>query len=207
MTYLYDHMLGWSKDDERTLELTNYYADKAIEINPNLPNVYWVKGFADIFNHNYQQSLLYAQKAIDLSPNFADGYGLLATTLNYEGKPEEAEKFMLKAMQLNPKHPAIYNVIYGEILFNKGDFRGAIRELSSALESNPESEESRIWLAAAYGQTGNIDEASWQLEQLQFNGRDVSLSHLKSVIPFKDPKQRQVFIDGLSKAGLSEDAP
>lgn len=202
LTYVYDHLHGWSNNDELSLQKAQEYADKAIAIDPGLPQVYWVKGFADIFQRDYQQSLRHAQKSIDISPNFADGYGLLATTLNYAGNPNEADKVMRKAMQLNPKHPAIYKVIYGEILFNKRDYNGAIKYFNEALDMNPDIEESRIWLAAAYANIGDIEEASWQLEQMRMNGRELSLQRLENVIPYKDPEQRKYFIDGLYKAGV-----
>ena len=204
LTYVYDHYLGWSDDDAEALVKAHEYADKAIEIDPDLPQVYWVKSFADIFTRDYQQSLKYAQHAIDLDPSFADGYGLLATTLNYAGNPKEADKMMRKAMQLNPKYPAIYNVIHGEIYFNMRDYKKAIENFSHALDVNPESEESRIWLAAAYANTGDIDEASWQLEQIRMNGGNLSLQRIESVIPFKDPGQRKLFIDSLFRAGLKK---
>lgn len=204
LTYVYDYLHGWTDNDELALQKAHEYADKAISLHPSLPQVYWVKGFAEIFKKNYQQAIDYAQKSIDLSPNYADGYGLLANTLNYAGKAEEAGEVMSKAMQLNPRHPAIYKVIYGEILFNRGDYKGAIKYLSEALNSNPEIEESRIWLAAAYANAGNIEEASWQLEQVKVSGRELSLQRLEKVIPFKDPEQRKVFIDGLYKAGIAD---
>ncbi len=204
LTYIYDHYLGWSDDDAEALQKAHEYADKAIEIDPALPQVYWVKSFAEIFTRDYQQSLKHAQHAIDLDPSFADGYGLLATTLNYAGNPKEADKMMRKAMQLNPKYPAIYNVIHGEIYFNMHDYDKAIANFTHALEVNPESEESRIWLAAAYANIGDIDEASWQLEQIRMSGDNLSLQRIERVIPFKDPGQRKAFIDSLYRAGLKE---
>ncbi len=204
LTYIYDHMLGWTDGSPTAIESAHRYADRAIAINPNLPQVYWVKGFADIFTGDYQQSLAHAQRALDLDPNFADAYGLLATTLNYAGKPDQADIEMRKAMQLDPKHPVIYNVIHGEIFFNKRDYASAIDNFRFALEANPESEESRLWLAAAYAHIGELDEASWQLEQIRMSGRDLSLGHFQDAIPFKDPEQRQHLIDGLFKAGLTE---
>lgn len=203
LTYIYDHLLGWSNDDASALFNAHKYADKAIAIDPDLPQVYWVKGFADIFRRDYQQSLKHAQHAIDLDPGFADGYGLLATTLNYAGKPKEADKVMRKAMRLNPKYPAIYDVIHGEIFFNMRDYENAIKRFTAALDVNPEIEESRIWLAAAYANVGDLEEASWQLEQVRMSGRDLSLQRIENVIPFKDPDQRKLFIDSLYKAGLN----
>jgi adenylate cyclase len=204
LTYIYDHMLGWSEDSEESLRMAHSYADQAIAIDPDLPQVYWVKGFADIFHKDYKQSLENAQKAIDLDPNFADGYGLLATTLNYAGRPDEADVEMRKAMQLNPMNPAIYKVIHGEIFFNKREYAKAIGNFSFALQTNPESEESRLWLAAAYAHVGETEEASWQLEQIRISGRELSLEHIENVIPFSDPTQRKHFIDGLYKAGLQK---
>ena len=204
LTYIYDHMHGWSDNDELALQKAHDYADKAISLDPDLPQVYWVKSFADIFRRDYQSSLELAQKSIELSPNFADGYAVLAVTLNYAGDPEQADEVMRKAMMLNPRHPAIYKVIYGEILFNKRDYQGAIEYFNKALDMNPEIEESRIWLAAAYANVGDIDEASWQLEQVRINGRELSLQRLEKVIPFKDPEQRKYFIDGLYKAGIDK---
>ncbi len=203
LTYVYDYMHGWTNDDEQALLKMHEYADKGIATDPQLPQVYWVKGFADIFTHDYQQSLKHAQTAIDLDPGFVDGYGLFATTLNYAGKPKQADKIMRKAMKLNPNYPAIYNVIHGEILFNMHDYKSAIENFTFALEANPESEEPRIWLAAAYAHSGNQEEANWQLEQLRMSGRNLSLQRLETVIPLNDPEQRKHFIDGLYKAGLT----
>ena len=202
LTYIFDHQNGWSDDDALALANAHKYADKAIALDPELPQVYWVKGFANIFSRNYKQSLKQAQHAIDLDPGFADGYGLLATTLNYAGKPKEADRVMRQAMQQNPKYPAIYNVIHGEIFFNMRDYEKAIENFTYALDVNPEIEESRIWLAAAYANIGELDEASWQLEQVRMSGGKLSLQRIESVIPFKDPEQRKSFIDSLYKAGL-----
>ncbi len=93
-------------------------------------------------------------------------------------------------------------VTYGEILFNKRDYKGAIKYFTEALNANPDREESRIWLAAAYANIGDIEEAKWQLEQVKINGGELSLKRLEKVISFKGPEQRKAFIDGLYKAGI-----
>jgi TolB-like protein/DNA-binding winged helix-turn-helix (wHTH) protein/Flp pilus assembly protein TadD len=202
LTYIYDHLLGWSNDPDTSLRLAHEYADRAISIDDGLPQVYWVKGFADIFSRDYQQAVVHAQHSIELDPSFADGYGLLATVLNYAGKAEQADVEMRKAMKLNPRYPAIYRTIHGEILFNMHDYDGAIENFRLALEANPESEEPRLWLAAALAHTGDLDEANWQLEQIEFSGSKLSLDYIEKVIPLRDPAQRKHLIDGLYKAGL-----
>ncbi|UCB54410.1 MAG: winged helix-turn-helix domain-containing protein [Thiotrichales bacterium] len=202
LTYIYDHMHGWSDESDQALQQAHVYADRAIAIDPELPQVHWVKGFADIFSRDYQKALRQAERSIELDPNFADGYGLLGNILNYAGKPRQAALEMQKAMRLNPRHPFIYKVIYGEILFNQRDYDNAIENFTLALDSNPEIEESRLWLAAALAHVGRVDDASWQLEQIRMAGSDLSLERIERVVPFKDPEQRKHLIDGLYKAGL-----
>ena len=202
LTYIYDHMHGWSDESDQALQRAHFYADRAIAIDPELPQVHWVKGFADIFSRDYQKALLQAERSIELDPNFADGFGLLGSILNYAGKPQQAALEMQKAMRLNPRHPFIYKVIYGEILFNQRDYDNAIENFTLALDSNPEIEESRLWLAAALAHVGRVDDASWQLEQIRMAGSDLSLERIERVVPFKDPEQRKHLIDGLYKAGL-----
>ena len=204
LTYLYDYMHGWSDESDGALQRAHIYADRAISIDPELPQVHWVKGYADIFSRNYQQAVMRAQKSIELNPNFADGYGLLGTTLNYAGNPKQAAVEMQTAMRLDPRHPSIYKVMYGEILFNQGDYPGAIDNFTAALESNPEIVESRLWLAASLAHSGRLDDASWQLEQIRAAGSDLSLERIEAVIPLKDPVQRKHLIDGLYKAGLTQ---
>ena len=138
-------------------------------------------------------------------PSFADGFGLLATVLNYACKAEQADVEMRKAMMLNPHYPAISRTIHGEILFNMHDYDSAIENFRFALDANPESEEPRLWLAAALAHTGDLDEASWELKQIMYNGSKLSLDYMdyiEKVVPLRDPAQRKHLIDGLYKAGL-----
>ncbi len=58
-------------------------------------------------------------------------------------------------------------------------------------------------LAASYGQTGRIDEAraAWQ-EVLRVNP-DYSQEHRRKVLPYKNPDDFEVIVNGLRK-GLPE---
>ena len=204
VTYIHDYLHGWTDESNQALQQAHTWADRAIELNPNLPQVHWVKSYAYIFSREHQASIREIEHAIELDPNYADAYALLATTLNYAGQPDQAELEMRKAMQLNPKHPAQYKVIFGEIFFNQRDYKNAIKNFQQALESNPEIQECRMWLAAALAYDGNIDEAEWQLEQIRTVSSELSLQRIESVIPFKDPLQTQHLVDGLHKAGLTQ---
>jgi tetratricopeptide (TPR) repeat protein len=205
ITYVYDYMHGWSETAEQSLEKANVYARKAVELDDRLPQVHWAMGLTEIFNRNYQQALLEAEKAINLDPNFADAHGQLATTLNYAGRPKEALVMMQQAMALNPRHPFVYQLIRGEIYFNLHDYEKAIGDFTDVLGKNPEAQEARLWLIAALGHVGRIEDAKWELDQVRVMDANLSLEHIEKSIPFKDPAQSKHLVDGLYKAGLGSE--
>jgi len=202
LTYAYEYLNGWSENPEQTLKKANQYAEKAVELDDKLPQVYWALGVIQSYSRQYKAALETARTALELDPNYADGYGLLATVLNYAGQPKKALDAMDKAMKLNPRHPAIYRIMRGEINFNLRDYESAVQDFTSALQRNPEAQEPRLWLAAAYVYSGRLADAEWQIKQQLFSNPELTLAGFEQVIPLNDPSQRKHLLDGLYRAGL-----
>ena len=202
LTYAYEYLNGWSEDPKQTIKKANEYANKAVQLDNNLSQVYWALGVIQSYSRNYKDALETSKKALALDPNYADGYGLLATVLNYAGKPKQALEAMAQAMRLNPRYPSIYRMMRGEMNFNAQNYNKAIDDFNFALESNPEVQEARLWLAAAYVYSGNIEDAQWQVDELLGLDSKLTLASFEEVIPLNDPIQRKHLIDGLHKAGL-----
>lgn len=204
LSYLYDYMHGWSENSEQSLQKASDFASRGIALNNKIPQVHWVKGYVDVYRREYQSALAEAELAISMAPNFADGYGLLATVLNFSGQPQRAAQEMEKAMRLNPRHPSIYKLMYGEMLFNLNDYDGAISHFQQVLLINPENEEARLWLVAALAHTGQIDDAQWELDMLRMAHHPLSLERIRRISPFRKIEQRDHLINGLRMAGLQE---
>jgi len=201
-TYAFEAMNGWTDDRPASLQQAERIATRAIGIQPVLPLAYYVRGLSYREQHEYVKALVEAQKAIEYDPNYANGYVLLATLLYYAGRPEEGLERIREAMQINPHHPYNYHFHLGQAYFVLHRYSEAIDAFNLGLASNPASERMRIWLAAALAQSGDIEAAKWEGEQIMMADTEFSLQRVSQAFPFKNPADTEHFLAGLRQAGL-----
>jgi TolB-like protein/DNA-binding winged helix-turn-helix (wHTH) protein/Flp pilus assembly protein TadD len=202
-THAFDVMNGWSDRRKISLERAHEVATKAIALQPELPLAYFVRGLAHREQGDYVKALVEAEKAIEQDPNYANAQVLLATLLYYAGRPEEGLERIEKAIQLNPHHPHNYTFHRGQAFYILGRYDEAIQAFRKGIASNPASERLHVWLAAALAQSGQIDNAEWEVEEVRIINPDFSLRHMQRTFPFKDPADREHFMQGLRLAGFS----
>ena len=70
--------------------------------------------------------------------------------------------------------------------------------------SAPETDASRVLLAATYGQMGRLDEAREQWREVIRVNPAYSVGHGRKVLPYKNPADLETVVDGLKKAGSVE---
>ena len=90
----------------------------------------------------------------------------------------------------------------GQAYFVLKRYDEAIAAFEKGLETRPRSQRIHIWLAAAYAQSGRIEDARWEVEQILLLDPGFDYKRLHEIFPFKDPKDRERFLDALRKAGL-----
>ena len=83
-------------------------------------------------------------------------------------------------------------------------YEEAIAAFKQGLSSNPSSERLRIWLAATYAQSSNLEDASWEIEQVLTENPSLRLYMLERAFPFSNPDDLDYFLEGLRKAGLQQ---
>jgi TolB-like protein/DNA-binding winged helix-turn-helix (wHTH) protein len=201
-TYAFEAMNGWSDNRSFALQQAGRIATRAIMIDPVLPLAYFVRGLSYREQHEYVMALVEAQKAIEYDPSYANAYVLLASLLYYAGRPEEGLERIQQAMQINPHHPYNYNFHLGQAYFVLHRYREAIDAFNNGLSSYPASERMRVWLAAALAQSGDIEEATWEGEQIMAANPDFTIQRMMQAFPFKNPSDMEHFIAGLRLAGL-----
>lgn len=203
-THVFDAMNGWSDKPEQSLGDANDSATKAISLQKALPVAYFVTGLAYRERGEYVKALVEAEKAIQYDPNYANAHVLLATLLYYAGRPQEGLERIQKAIQLNPHHPYNYSFHLGQAYYILRRYDEAIEAFKRGIESNPTSERLHVWLAAAYAQSGAIEEARWEATQVLTLNPGFSRVRIQKTFPFKNPADREHFLDGLRKAGLAQ---
>jgi adenylate cyclase len=105
---------------------------------------------------------------------------------------------------LNPIFPAVWLHFRAQALCQLGRYPEVVGLLKRRIIRNPETDASRVLLAACYGQTSMIEEAreAWR-EALRVNPA-YSLEQRRKVLPYKNPDDFERVVEGLRKAGLPE---
>ena len=85
-----------------------------------------------------------------------------------------------------------------------GRYETAVAVLKRRIIRKPDTDASRVLLAASYGQLGLIDEARSTWREVFRVNPNYSLEHRRKVLPYKNPADFERVVEGLRKAGLPE---
>jgi TolB-like protein/Tfp pilus assembly protein PilF len=204
LTYSREAIDGWTTQPSRSLELAAQHADRAAELDPSLPQVHFVTGQVRLFQRLHSEAVSAAERAIEADPNSADGFALLAWTLNYAGRPAKAMSALNMAMRLNPRPPASYLEILGEIYFVQGRYEDSASTFQQVLDVNPAYLRARLWNAAALVRAGASGLAGWEVDEALTASPNLTTARLAFAFPFKDPRTEELALHALRSAGLQE---
>jgi adenylate cyclase len=150
------------------------------------------------------QAVAELERALALNPNDADINADYGWTLACVGKPLEGVQIIQKAMRLNPYYPGWY-------LWNLGMAHYAARQYDEAAEAleafNEHTVQSRLFLAASYGQLGRSAEAKQQVAEALKLVPGYTLERAAAAEMYKHPADLEHYLDGLRKAGLNGERP
>lgn len=202
LTYFRDAIEAYAGVPQSSIRKASELANKAMALDPGLPQVYLVKSQIEMFKKNYPGSVAELRHALELRPSYADAYASLGWTLHFAGQLDQAKAAVEQAIRLNPVIPVPYHVVLGSVLYTKGQYREAVDLLEQGRDMNPEHYRLRLWLAAAYAQSRRLDDADWEVSELLALNPAPSLSALRQMFPFRDGAHLDHLIEGLRMAGM-----
>jgi len=131
----------------------------AAEKNPKSGMAHYELGLALIKTGQWEAALPEMQAAVVCTPNSAQLHFYAgAVHLRLKHIPEATAEFE-SSLKIDPDH-FLANLKYGEMLFREGDAAGALPKLSRASKVDPKSAEAHAFLADAYQQLGQAQNAS-----------------------------------------------
>jgi len=202
LTYAADYRNQWSGNGAAALDRAFDMARTAHQINPDVPETYWVLAYVHAQRREHEQALKYLETAVRLYPSFADGYALMGSINTFVGRPADSVPLIRTAMRLDPKSGYLYFLVLGRAYLFLGDLEQARVNLEEALRRNPEYLETHIYAAALHAAAGNKTSAAWEAEEIRalqpgFSGRRWVESY-----PMTDSAQKRKLMQALAEAGL-----
>jgi tetratricopeptide (TPR) repeat protein len=111
--------------------------NKALEISPDIADIYVYRGFAYHNLGQYDEALKDYNKALEFNPNFAVAYSSRGNVYHDLGQYAETLIDYTKALEINPDDADVYfnrGVVYSSLF----DFQEALKDYNKALEFNPD---------------------------------------------------------------------
>jgi adenylate cyclase len=210
MSHMLDWFSHWEKEGDDSLTESHRLAKMAVSLDDTDCYAQWSLGCTYLCGRRYRNSRFHLEKALDLNPNDVEARALYGLFLTYIGQPEEALAEYDQAKKVDPHHLTWLPWYYGFAFFTALRFNDAIEVLEPIEQP---ANEVRGILAASYALVGRLEDANLMLgsflraaedEMVDFPGRSAAvwMQIWHSVVPFKNDADREVWADGLRKAGL-----
>lgn len=202
ISQIYRYWRGFTDNPNETRDNALTLARKAVALDDQAPQIHWALGFIHLYRREYVRAAEAVNKSLDLAPNYADGHGLSAFIDTHIGEYERAIESVNKAISLNPYYSFEYPLTLGCAYYGLGRYAEAAVEFEKSLEHNALALLPRLFLAATYIRLDRLDDAQWEIEQLQVSAPEFTRAQLVRTIPIKDDSELNLFLNDLQLAGL-----
>ncbi len=210
MSHMLDWFSHWVKEGDASLTEAHRLAKKAVALDDTDSYAQWSLGCTYLCGRRYRNSRFHLAKVLELNPNDVEARALHGMFLTFIGQTDEALAEYEQAKKVDPHHLAWLPWYQGFTYFTALRFNEAI-EILEPIEQP--ANEVRGVPAASYALVGRLEEANLMLgsflraaedEMVDFPGRSAAawMQNWHSVVPYKNDADRQVWVDGLRKAGL-----
>jgi DNA-binding winged helix-turn-helix (wHTH) protein/TolB-like protein/Tfp pilus assembly protein PilF len=202
LSYAADFRNQWTSDGATVLQRAQAMARTALEIDPEIPEVYWVLAYVSTQKRHHEKAIGLLRKAVSLDQSFADAYALMGGIKTYVGRPDETLPLMRTAIRLNPDAGYLYFLLLGRAYFFLGDWEQSLINIGEALQRNPTNLEARIYLAAIREASGDHEEAAWERDEILALQPDFAIGAWLQTYPMTDRQQHAQLLAILQKLGL-----
>jgi adenylate cyclase len=185
-----------------TIERALSLAQRAVELDPNLPDARMVLAGILKWLHRRSESSAEYDRAFELNPNLADyRFGL---ALIHWGRTEEGMEYLKRIVRLDPFHPPACLTFLGNAYYQAGRYEEALENLRAAARRLPNFRPTYVWLAATAGQLGYDKDAREAAAIVLQRDPAFTIRHWLDLHQFAKQADADRLAEGLRKARLPE---
>jgi len=203
-SYMFTAHMGWM-EMATAMPVAERAARAAIRADDGDAWAHNALGHVHLFARRFEDSLAEFETALQLNPNFALAQGYYGLALGYCGRWQDADEAARRAIRLSPRDPyaPVYFGIAAYARFLGGDDAEAIRLAQEALRQRSDFVGAHRVLTAAAGMAGQTEIAHAALKELRRAQPNVSLAWIAEFIPVKLAPDRERYLEGFRRAGLT----
>jgi TolB-like protein len=196
--------MGWEKI-EAVAPIAERAAQSALLADSEDPWAHLALGGVYLFARRFDDSLAEFEMALTLNPNFSLAQGYYGLTLSYCGRWEDGSLAAGRALRLSPRDPfsAVYNGIASYAQFVGRNYREAMRLAREGIRLRGDFVGAHRVLTAAAGMAGQAEVAKAALQELRRVQLNISLDWIASQMPIKHEADREHYLQGFRRAGLT----
>ena len=187
-----------ARGDIELLKSAETYATQAITIRNDLADGYRELGVAKLLQGSIDESVEALELAETLSPHYADVIADHADTLVHFSRPDLALEKIQRAMELNPINPDSYLWTAAGASYCLGSFENALGYVDRMVDADLADRLS----AASWAMLGNDKKARFFVSRAREMNPDFDVDRWLAVVPLKEQWQKDIYREGLKKAGF-----
>jgi TolB-like protein/cytochrome c-type biogenesis protein CcmH/NrfG len=213
-TLVFEFLNGYYETEgDKRLRTAQQLLDRALQFEPRHLMALKAQAALRRAQGKLYDAIAAAEAVIMENPGEPWAYKEIGLSTLYLGRPEQALDWFAKADRIGPRDPGRWTWLdgRGHALILLGRNEEAIRALTGALDANPRNHYTHAFLAAAYAQLGDLDEARAALATYLQRRSDTRIStfrrHSPVPLALTSPEyrqQRERLDEGLRKAGMPE---
>ena len=194
----HDWRYRWSETPERSMDVAQLCAERAIELDPSDARAHAELGWVQLYRRERERALATYETALRHNPNDSEILSQLAIVHSYAGHPQEAEALLERAIQLEPDTPDILFWRLGDVYFQMSDYARVVEVVHKMAD---QGEGARL-LASAYAHLGMMEEAHRWRDEVLRRQPDFTVNSWMDTQPDAIEDDLERFRAGLLKAGL-----
>jgi len=198
-------LFGWIEDPV-AMERMGEAARRAVAADDQDAMAHTALALYELFSNRHDDAIRRSLRAIALDPNSSFARGNLGVAYSFGGEPDRSLTALGEAMRLSPRDflMVIWHTASAWSHLHAERFAEAVNCAKQAIEFNPAFPDAYCTLAASAAHLGDMVEARAALDIFVRLLPGLTLGDPRLIRPFRRPADRERFLTGLRKAGLSE---